>query len=69
MNASLRNLSVDERIRLVEELWASIAEDQNAPSLAPGQRVERTCRLDAYASDGNPGRPAEEVVADIRKRL
>ena len=69
MNTNLRNLSVDERIRLVEDLWDSIAEDQSALSITPEQRIELTYRLDAYASDGNPGRPAEEVVADIRKRL
>ena len=69
MNTNLRNLSVDERIRLVEDLWDSIAEDQNALPLTPEQRAELAHRLDAYASDGNPGRTAEEVVADIRKRL
>ena len=30
MNMNLRNLSVDERIRLVGDRWDSIAEDHNA---------------------------------------
>jgi len=54
---------------LVEDLWDSIAEDQNALSLTHEQRMELDRRLDAYERDGNAGRPADEVIADIRKRL
>lgn len=69
MNANLRELPLDERIRLVEDLWDSIAADQNALPLTQEQREELDRRLDAYERDGNPGRPASEVIADIRKRL
>lgn len=69
MNANLRNLPLDERIRLVEDLWDSIAADQSLLPLTPEQRAELDRRLDAYESDGNAGRPAEDVIADIRKRL
>jgi putative addiction module component (TIGR02574 family) len=69
MNANLRKLSLDERIRLVEDLWDSIAADQSLLALTPEQRAELDRRLDAYETDRNPGRPAEDVVADIRKRL
>lgn len=69
MNANLRKLPLDERIRLVEDLWDSIASDQNALPLTAEQRAELDRRLDAYESDGNPGRPAADVIADIRKRL
>jgi len=69
MNANLRKLPLDERIRLVEDLWDSIAADQSLLPLTPEQRSELDRRLDAYESDGDPGRPAEDVVADIRKRL
>lgn len=69
MNANLRKLPLDERIRLVEDLWDSIAADQNLLPLTPDQRAELDRRLDAYESDGDPGRPVEDVVADIRKRL
>jgi putative addiction module component (TIGR02574 family) len=69
MNANLRKLPLDERIRLVEDLWDSIAADQGLLPLTPEQRSELDRRLDAYESDRDPGRPAEDVVADIRKRL
>lgn len=69
MNVDLRKLPLEERIRLVEDLWDSIAADQNALPLTEQQREELDHRLDAYERDGNPGRPAEDIVADIRKRL
>ena len=69
MNSNLRKLPLDERIRLVEDLWDSIASDQNALPLTSDQRAELDRRLDAYEADGDAGRPAEEVIADIRKRL
>jgi putative addiction module component (TIGR02574 family) len=69
VNANLRNLPLDERIRLVEDLWDSIASDQKALPLTPEQKAELDQRLDAYEADGDPGRPADEVIADIRKRL
>jgi putative addiction module component (TIGR02574 family) len=69
MNANLRKLPLDERIRLVEDLWDSIASNQNALPLTPEQQVELDRRLDAYEADGDPGRPAEDVITEIRKRL
>lgn len=70
MNTStLRDLSVEQRLHLVEELWDSIAADQDALALSEAQRQELNRRLDAYELDRDPGRPAEDVVADIRKRL
>lgn len=67
--ASLRQLPVEQRMHLVEELWDSIAADQGALPLTDEQRVELDRRLDAYEADGNPGRPAKEALDDIRKRL
>lgn len=69
MNTNLRKLPVDERIRIIEDLWDSIAADQSALPLTPEQQAELDRRLDAYESDCNPGRPAEDVIADIRRRL
>ncbi|MCL4791743.1 MAG: addiction module protein [Gammaproteobacteria bacterium] len=69
MNADLRNLPLDERIRLAEDLWDSIASDQKALPLTPEQKAELDRRLDIYEADRDAGRPADEVIADIRKRL
>jgi putative addiction module component (TIGR02574 family) len=69
MNANLRNLPLDARIRMVEDLWDSIAADQNALPLTPEQKAELDRRLDAYESDRDPGHPARKVIARIRKNL
>lgn len=62
-------LPVEERIRLVEDLWDSIAADQRALRLTAAQKAELDWRLDAYEIDQNPGRLAADVVADIRRKL
>lgn len=69
MNAYLRNLPLDERIRLVEDLWDSIAADQSSLPLTPEQRAELDRRLDAYEADGDPGRTAEVVIENIKAEL
>ena len=69
MNSKLLELPIDERIKLVEDLWDSIAADQQALPLTPEQRAELDRRLDAYESDKNPGRLASEAIADLRRRL
>lgn len=69
MNPTLWDLPIEQRIRLVEDLWDSIAADQGTLSLTDEQRAELDRRLDAYEADGNKGRSADEALADIRKRL
>lgn len=69
MNANLRKLPLEERLRLVEDLWDSIAADQGALPLTSQQQTELDRRLDAYEADGIRGRPAADVIADIRKSL
>ena len=69
MIANLRTLPIDERIRLVEDIWDSIAADQAVLPMTDEQRAELDLRLDAYESDGIKGREAGEVITDIKKRL
>jgi len=69
MLPDLRSLPIPDRIRLVEDLWDSIAVDQSALPLTTEQRVELDRRLDAYENDGIKGREAAEAIADIRNRL
>ena len=69
MDSQLRHLSVDERIRLVEDLWDSIAADQKALPLTPEQRLELDRRLDRYDHDVAAGQTAAAAIARIRKRL
>jgi putative addiction module component (TIGR02574 family) len=69
MNAKLRELPVEERIKLVEDLWDSIAEDRKALPVTREQKAELDRRLEAYEIDKNRGRPAADVLADVRRRL
>jgi putative addiction module component (TIGR02574 family) len=69
MNTKLCKLPLKERILLVEDSWDSIAAEQSALPLTPQQQTELDRRLDAYEADGYTGRAAEEVVAEIRKKL
>jgi putative addiction module component (TIGR02574 family) len=69
MNQNLRELPVEDRIRLVEDLWDSIANDQKALPLTPEQITELDRRLDKFELDGESGRPASEVISDIRRQL
>ena len=69
MNTNIKQLPFDERIRLVEDLWDSIATDQNAVLLTSEQMAELDKRLDAYEATGDPGRPFEKVISEIRDKL
>ncbi len=69
MNAKLQELPIEERIRIVEDLWDSIAADQKSLPLTAEQRVELDHRLDAYEADRSHGRPATDAIADIRRKL
>lgn len=69
VNSRLRNLPVDERIRLVQDLWDSISADQNQLSLTDEQKEELDRRIDAFDVDKNKGRLAKDVLADVRQKL
>jgi putative addiction module component (TIGR02574 family) len=69
MNSTLKQLPLDERIRLVEDLWDSIAADQSAIPLSSEQIEELDRRLDSYEADDDAGRPAKEVISELRSRL
>jgi putative addiction module component (TIGR02574 family) len=69
MNAKLRNLPIDERIRLVQDLWDSIYADQDKLSLTEEQKSELDRRIDAYEIDKIEGRLAKDALADVRRKL
>ncbi|MHB8455005.1 MAG: addiction module protein [Acidiferrobacterales bacterium] len=69
MNTKPQQLPLQERVKLVEDLWDSIAADQQALPLTAEQRAELDRRLDLYEVDQEPGRLATDVVAEIRRRL
>ncbi|MFW8564837.1 addiction module protein [Orrella sp. 11846] len=67
--ATLRRLPIEQRIKLVEDLWDSIAADQNSLELTESQCRELDRRLEAYLLNREAGQPAEVVLAELESRL
>ena len=67
--SSILKLPIKDRIRLVEDIWDSIAADQLALDLTQAQKAELDKRLDAFEKDDDVGREVSEVISDIRSRL
>lgn len=63
----LLGLPVKERLRLVEDLWDSIAEVPEAIELSDAQRTELDHRLDAYHENPESVSPWTEVKERILK--
>lgn len=62
------DLSSEERLRLIEELWESLSEKPGAVPLTNAQRKELDRRLDDLERSGPEGIPWEEVLQQIRTR-
>ena len=69
MNSKLKSLPISEKIQLVEDLWDSIASEQEAMTLSAAQKSELDNRLSSFDIDGNIGRPSGEALEDIRQKL
>ena len=70
MSLTLKSLGIDqlsipERILLVEEIWDSIAATPDEVPLSDAQRVELDRRLAAYEADPQAGSNWEEVKARL----
>ena len=60
-----KKLSIPERLALVEEIWDSIAEDNEYFELTEEQRQELDRRLEAFRANPSRGRTWEEIKADF----
>lgn len=71
LRKALNELSRDEKIELVEELWDEIATDENAEPapLSETQRVELMRRLRALDEDPDSAIPWEVVRERLWKRI
>ncbi len=65
----LINLPVNERIKLVQDLWDSIAADTGAVPVDPEDLAETHRRLAEYRADHLRGELAREAAEDIRRSL
>ena len=62
-------LPVEERLRLVEEIWDSIADEVEASPLTDAQRREVDRRWAAHMANPQAAIPWEQVEAEILERL
>lgn len=68
LREELFKLSAAERLELVEELWDSIAEEDEVLALTDEQREDLERRLAEADADPTGGLPWEEVRERIRHR-
>jgi putative addiction module component (TIGR02574 family) len=64
----LLELSAAERLELIEELWDSLDEEDEALALTDAQREDLERRLAEADADPTGGSPWEEVRERIRHR-
>jgi len=67
-SVDIASLSLEERLRLLDELWESLSAKPEALPLTTAQREELDRRLDDLDREGPVGIPWEEVLGRIRKR-
>lgn len=58
-------LPVDERLKLVESIWNSIAEFPDSLELTDAQRQELDRRLDAYDANPTAGIPWSDLKSQL----
>ena len=62
-----KNLSISDRIRLVEEIWDTIAEENEASELTDAQKRELDRRLELAKNNPGQGRTWDEIKAELLK--
>jgi len=62
-----KKLSIPDRIMLVEEIWDSIAEENQAFELTDGQKRELDRRLELAKANPRQGRTWDEIKAEFMK--
>ena len=69
MATKLQDLPLEARLKLVEDLWDSIAAEEADIPLTDAQRRLLDERLNEYELDGEPGELAHVVADQIRRTL
>jgi putative addiction module component (TIGR02574 family) len=58
----LLTLPLAQRLELVQDLWDSIAAEQNGPELSDADRQLIDQRLERFLADGDPGLEADAAL-------
>ena len=62
----IEQLSVDDRLLLLEEIWESVSADSDRIPVTDAQKQDLQRRLDAHKENPKAGKPWEEVKARLR---
>lgn len=63
----IKKLSIPERILLVEDIWDSIARENEAFDLSQAQKDEIDKRLKSFKTNPSQGRSWQDIKADFLK--
>jgi putative addiction module component (TIGR02574 family) len=66
---NLDDLSPEEQLQLLEDIWDRLSQTPANVPLSPEQREELDRRLDAFDEDVRAGRPLGRPWSEIRERL
>jgi putative addiction module component (TIGR02574 family) len=66
---NLDDLSPEEQLQLLEEIWDRLSEHPADLPLSDAQRAELDRRLDALEEDIRAGRPLGRPWSEVRERL
>lgn len=67
LTEAARKLSISDRILLVEEIWDTIAEENQAFELSDAQKEELDRRLDSPRDGSRQGRTWDNIKAEFMK--
>lgn len=67
LKIDIEQLSKEERLSLIEELWDSLAPTQDQMTLSDAQRKELDDRLDEMDRDSVLGIPWDQMLRQIRE--
>ena len=65
---NIEELSAAERIQLVEEVWASIAAEQESLEISEAQREELDRRLESHRSSQERGATWESIKGRLQTK-
>lgn len=69
LTEAARKLSIADRILLVEEIWDTIAKENQAFELTDSQKEELNRRLASARANPGQGRTWDEIKAEFMKSL
>lgn len=65
LTEAARKLGIADRMTLVEEIWDTIAEENQAFELTDAQKIELDSRLESSQANPGQGRTWDEIKAEF----